>query len=179
VGAQLTSIGFRLPAGAATIGVPLSFDAWGLQIGTSLNPPGSLSATFAANQGPGTTTVLSGPLVIPANSLVGGAGPNPFYDIPFTTPFLYTGGDLLFTLRHSQVMAGPVPVDANNLPNSLTDTVGNNISTATTGTAHLFNSPVTLLDFAAPTTVPEPASVTLALIGAGLAGLAGWRQRKS
>jgi hypothetical protein len=26
--------------------------------------------------------------------------------------------------------------------------------------------------------VPEPASVTLALIGAGLAGLAGWRQRR-
>jgi hypothetical protein len=26
--------------------------------------------------------------------------------------------------------------------------------------------------------VPEPASITLALIGAGLAGLAGWRRRK-
>jgi MYXO-CTERM domain-containing protein len=35
------------------------------------------------------------------------------------------------------------------------------------------------VSYQVPTTTPEPASLTLALIGAGLAGLAGWRRRKS
>jgi hypothetical protein len=174
VGEQLTSIGFRLPAGAATVGSSLSYTAWNLQLGTSLNPPGSLSSSFAANQGPDTTTVLSGPLTIPANSFVGGAGPNPFYDITFTTPHLYTGGDLLFTLRHTPVSGPAVNVDANTLPNPVTDTVGALGSASTSGQAHFFTSPVTALDFGpAVTAVPEPFSLTL--LGIGGIVLAGWR----
>jgi hypothetical protein len=92
VGDEITSIGFRLSAETGTVTTPSTFAQWNLQVGTSLNPPGTLSANFVANQGADTTTVLSGPLVIPANSLVGGAGPNPFSDIPFTTPYTYHGG---------------------------------------------------------------------------------------
>jgi hypothetical protein len=171
VGDQITSLGFRLPSGASTVTIPLNFTAWNLQVGTSLNAPGSLSSNFAANQGAGTLTVLSGPLTIPANSLIGGAGPNPFLDLNFTTPFTYLGGDLLFTLSLSG-NTDDVAVDANTLPNPVTDTVGDQFSfNATTGTAQFFNSPVTQIGFAPPApVVPEPSA--LALAGLGLTCLA-------
>jgi hypothetical protein len=159
VGDQITAIGFRLAAGQTTIGSALNYSTFNLQLGTSLQPAGSLSSTFAANQGADTTTVLSGPLSIAGGSFVGGSGPNPFYDINFTTPYTYTGGDLLFTLRHSDPGVTTV-VDANTLPNSDTDTVGQpgNIA-ATTGEGQFFNSPVTQIEFSQ--TTPEPASLTL------------------
>jgi hypothetical protein len=173
VGDQITSIGFRLPAGMATVTTPITFTAWNLQVGTSLNPPGSLSATFAANQASDTVTVRSGPLVIPPNSLIGGAGPNPFFDLNFTTPFVYHGGDLLFTLRLTG-NTNETPVDANFLPNPVTDTVGAFSFTATTGIGQVFNSPITQLNFGAATGIPEPSS--LALFAFGGAALAGWRR---
>jgi hypothetical protein len=60
VGDQITRIGFRRPAGASTVTTPLTFTAWNLQVGNSLNAPGSLSATFAANEAPNTITARSG-----------------------------------------------------------------------------------------------------------------------
>jgi hypothetical protein len=179
VGDQITAIGFRLPAGASTIASALNYTEFNLQLGTSLNAPGSLSTSFAANQGPDTTTVLSGPLSIPGGSFVGGSNPNSFFDIFFSVPFTYEGGDLLFTLRHDDPGV-TVDVDANILPNSVTDTnaqPGND--TATSGQAHFFNSPVTQLVFGPATTVtPEPASLTLLATGAfGILGY-GWRKRK-
>jgi hypothetical protein len=175
-GDEIASIGFRRQKGGATVTTPLVFTAWNLQVGNSLNPPGSLSSTFAANEAPNTVTVRSGPLTIPANSIIGGAGPNPFFDISFTKPFTYTGGDLLFTLSLSGNTNG-VFVDANTLPNPVTDTVAAFGFNASSGQAHTLNSPITQLNFA--TVVPEPASFTL--LGIGLAGLAGygWRRRKA
>jgi hypothetical protein len=173
IGDEITGIGFRRQAGGSTVTSPMVFAAWNLQVGSSLNPPGSLSSTFAANQAPNTITVRSGPLTIPANFLIGGAGPNPFIDIPFTTPFTYTGGDVLFTLSLSGNTNANF-VDANSLPNPVTDTVGAFGFNATSGQSQTLNSPVTRLDVAVAVLVPEPS--TLALLGLGGMASAGWRR---
>jgi len=178
VGTEITSIGFRLQGGGATITLPLIYMEFDIEVSTPAFAISSLSSTFASNQGADEVTVLSGPLTIPGGSFVGGPGPNPFYDITFTTPFVYPGGDLLFTIVHSSPVISISPlVDANtlaSLPAGLTNTVFVNSATETTGTVGFFNSPVTQLDFVA--SVPEPA--TLALLGIGLAGFGYARKRK-
>jgi hypothetical protein len=96
VGTQITGIGVRLAAGNPTLNTPLNYSSYTIQLGPSANPITSLSSTFAANEGAGTTTVRSGSLTIPAGSLVGGPGPNPFYEFVFSTPFTR------YQPRHSQ-----------------------------------------------------------------------------
>lgn len=103
VGAQIIGVAYRLD-GAYGSWPPdaLTFSNYEMILSTSLNPPGSLSLTFADNVGPDAVTVRSGPLTIPANAFPGGQTPNPFgFLISFTTPYTYLGGDLLITLRHT------------------------------------------------------------------------------
>jgi hypothetical protein len=81
-----------------------------IEVATAVNPPGQMSMTFADNVGPDATLVRYGPLTIPALSFPGGASspaPNDFgWVIPFTTPFEYQGGDVVFTIRRSAGSAG-------------------------------------------------------------------------
>jgi hypothetical protein len=153
VGLNITALGFRLPGGSSTIGSAINFASFNLQLSGSLNPLGSLSSTPASNVAANAVTVYNAPLTIPANSLIGGAGPNPFYLIDFTTPFLYTGGDLLMTLQRTG--EAPFSVDANTV-DSRGDTVG---CTSGTCQAQFFNYPIT--EFRATSAVPETSSVLL------------------
>jgi hypothetical protein len=165
VGEDITAIGFRLPGGASTVNTATTIGAFNLELSGSLNPLGSLNATPANNIAANAVTVYNNPsLVIPANSLVGGAGPNPFYVIDFTTPFLYTGGDLLITTDTTSSKAA-IEVDAVNV-NSVADT-----SACFGGScqAEFYNSPVTeLVGTPAVSGVPETSSVLL--FGTVLAG---------
>jgi hypothetical protein len=63
------------------------------------------------------------------------------------------------------------PVVLNSSQTGLSDFAGANVPLTT-----LNNGSITINGVVS--TVPEPASVTLALIGAGLAGLAGWHQKR-
>jgi len=102
-GSQISSIAFRLNDGSSTW--PAATRTWSqfnLQIGKSANAPGSLSNTFSENLGTDTITARSGSLTVAAGSYSGGSSPNTFgSEIIFSTPYTYTGGDILITIRHT------------------------------------------------------------------------------
>lgn len=104
VGSVITGISYRLDTGQSNWPTAnATASQYDIAIGSSLNPPASASTTFASNAAPDTVTVRSGPLTIFANSLPGSPVlPNAFgVYVPFTNRYVYTGGDLCITLRHS------------------------------------------------------------------------------
>jgi hypothetical protein len=158
-GTALTGVTWRIASTSALASWPAQDATWAdyeIRLSTSLNPPGSLSTSFAENIAPDAVTVRSGPLVIPALSFPGGAftpavngwGPR----IDFTTPFIYTGGDLLITIRHSgnstgtnRFMDSIAIDDLNNGYGSLVQAISTSGSAATSGLPA--SAPVTRLWF--------------------------------
>lgn len=102
-GSEIGGIAFRLDGGAA--GWPSGSRTWSafdVQLCRAANPAGALAASFADNLGGDVVTVRSGPLTVAAGAYQGWATPNPFGpEIVFTTPYTYSGGDLLVTIRHT------------------------------------------------------------------------------
>lgn len=99
-GMQIVGLTFRIDNGGSALPAQVvsSFD---IRLSQSVNAPGSLSATFAANRGVDDTLVRSGPLVINAGDFPGGSSPNGFGIIPFDTPYDYNGGNLLIEIAHT------------------------------------------------------------------------------
>ena len=103
VGQSITSITGRLFAGA-TVPYPATAATWTdytISMGQGV-AFGSQTTTFASNFVGAPTVVRSGPLTIPAAAFTAGGNPNAFgSNIPLTTPFVYTGGNLLIEVRHT------------------------------------------------------------------------------
>jgi hypothetical protein len=160
IGAQITGATFRIYTGS-TVDFPATDATWAdytinMGVGVAF---GSQTTTFASNFASAPTTVRSGPLTITAGSFIGtGSTPHPFgSNITFQTPYTYTGGNLLFEVRHTG--SNIVNVASNFLEVALTTDPLYNVNfwsaTATGNTATVgaqANFTVTQFTF---TTVPE------------------------
>ncbi len=116
VGKNLISISFRNPASAVTAwpSNEITLINYDIYLGNAVSPV-DRTLVFALNAIGLPTQVRSGNLVIPANVLTVGSNPNSFsYDIDFTTPYLYSGGNLLVEIRHFGTQGSFRRVDAVN-----------------------------------------------------------------
>ncbi len=113
-GSQINAIAFRLPV-SATADWPttdVSFSAYDIYLSGCVDPI-NRSLTFVNNVVGTQTLVRSGVLNINANSYRFGSTPNDFgEDIVLTTPWLYTGGNLLIEIRHMGFSGTSRNVDA-------------------------------------------------------------------
>jgi len=180
VGDQITGIQFRMfffATNPATFpATTLTFTNYDIFMGQSATAPGSMSTTYAANQGTGFMQVRSGSLSVAPGTYVKGpdaATPAPWGPvITFTTPYTYNGGSLLMELRHT----GNGDAAGNLFVDTVADVAGSwqaiaNTTTgaayaATTGVIGATAAPVMRLNVVA---VPEPA--TCAILGLGAAAL--------
>lgn len=174
IGDTITSIGYRMPFNGASVAGPVTISGFSLELSGSANSIGSLSTNQAANIGANAQVVDSGTLVL--SGLVGGlggSGTNPFFLINFETPYIYSGGDLLVTESFSTSNA-TFAVDAVRV-GSLIDTSG---SVGGAAYAEFFFAPVTEFVATTPTTSPVPEPSSLALLGTGVASLAGLLRKR-
>ncbi len=172
VGAVIHGFSLRLAAGQSTVTSASSSSHFDISIGPSAFPPGSLSTSIAGNQGPGTVLARSGAITFPANSFGGGANPNPFGPlISFTTPYTYTGGNLLLTFSDTAFSTAIVcDAQAGLFSNAQgQQNVGVYNSPTASQSINGF-ALIVQLDYTL-TSVPEPSSLTLSGV-AVLAGLA-------
>lgn len=103
VGQQLFGMQFRLnnAVTAAWPNVATSFAQWDVFVGPGV-APSAMSNTFASNFSGSPTQVRSGGWSVNANAFSAGSSPNAFGPtLDFTSPYLYTGGDLTIEMRFS------------------------------------------------------------------------------
>lgn len=81
-------------------------DDYSVEISTAALSPASMSTTFADNTGTDARIVRSGPIAWLAGALPSGASGRFGGQITFDQAFVYTGGDLCVTIRHSAVNGG-------------------------------------------------------------------------
>ncbi len=178
-GDKLIGMAFRLTQSAGAITGPLSWTLFDIQISSSKASPGYLSNTFASNVGSDAVNVRSGALSFAAGAFPSGHAPNSFGpEISFSTPFTYSGGDLLLTVRtNGNTQGTTVAVDAEgNLLGKYQgfgSTVG---SSATVGNGATTTTVV--LAFDVQSGVPEPGTALLMLSGVWAALWYAGRARK-
>jgi hypothetical protein len=174
-GTTIKGLSFRLNGGSAASPASAgSFTDYNITLAEATTTIAARSATFAANMA-NPVLVRSGALSVGAGSFPGGATPNAFgMQIPFTTPYVYQGGDLVIHITHNGTSNGALTLDLD--ANSATGYgVHYRASSFSSFNAVAADNP----SFAAAivrleTEIPEPA--TLSLIG--LTGLMLVRRRK-
>ena len=122
LGARITGVTWRLSTWIVYpdwpgIGNTANYSNYDIYLSQSNNPPGSLSTTYTDNIGADVVQVRGGPLSFADAFFPGGAltpSVNPYgMLVSFTTPYVYQGGNLLLTIRHT----------GNGFSNGILDTV--------------------------------------------------------
>jgi hypothetical protein len=181
IGQQILGMQWRLN-GAATAAWPpanTTYSFWDIFVGPGVDPS-AMSNTFASNFTAAPTQVRSGALAITAGSYPFGSSPNAFGPtLDFTTPFLYTGGDLAIEMRFAQQVGSTTqsPFDgvlvSGGPGNGWGVDFSSRFATSATGTTGSnANFLVTNL------VVPEPSSIALAGISMAVALWRKPRQRR-
>jgi len=109
-GSRLVGMFYRNATGAAWPLAAETFTKYDIQLSRALTTPGTMSSTILDNVGTDATAVRSGLLAIPAGAFVGlGPSPRPApwtLEIPFATPYMYSGGGLMTLVRHDGTTVG-------------------------------------------------------------------------
>lgn len=160
VGSQITGLTLRSTDANAWPASGLGFTQYQIDVSTAAAPPNALSALYANNEGSDKLRVRSGPLSVLKQSFPGGG--NAFgTTIHFDRPFVYVGGDLCITVRHSGSGSGATPasMDAHaNTTRSQMITSSGNIN-AGAGT-RLDQGPVMRVEYNPSVVAPIEASAT-------------------
>ena len=178
IGTQIDGMSFRQNfsqwfGSAPSPSTDLSYTRFDITISGSNYPAGSLHWTFADNIAPGAALVRSGALTIPANSFPGGTSPNGFGpELAFDTPYTYSGGDLLFTIRSECSGGTDYPITDYDFGANEYELSGDGYGAATAFTGWN-GSPVVQL----AVSVPEPSTAILLAIGAVSLLAYTWRRR--
>lgn len=117
---SFVGLGFRGANTAAWPAAAQSFTKYDIQLSKSNNAPATLSDTIASNTGADAVNVRAGALPVSVGSLfpwpASGLRPAPWnFEIPFTTPYSYTGGHLLSVIR-SDGVTGPLSGEIDAIP---------------------------------------------------------------
>jgi hypothetical protein len=170
VGSVIDGFSIRLASGQSTVTSVVSSAHFDISIGPAAFHPGSLSTSTSGNQGTGTVLARSGPISFPANSFVGGAGPNPFGPlVSFTNTYTYTGGDLLLTFSDTAFSTNPIFDAQGGLTGNAQGRQNIGVYASTT-VPQSFDGFALIAQFHY-VPVPEPSTLTLSGLTA-LAGLA-------
>lgn len=181
VGHQINGLSWRLDHSSAGGGGVRTWANYQITLAQAANSIAGMSSTFAANM-LNPIMVRSGGLSLNlADFSASGGPPRPFGSlISFSTPYIYTGGDLVVLVSHT---AATGDTSTNDFLDALSNTapgyntlfralVDNTFQSTTATTSQSFNVTITQLD----SDIPEPGS--LALFGAGLtASLAASRRK--
>lgn len=116
VGQQIFGLQWRLNAAATAAWPPVNttYAFWDVFMGPGV-APSAMSNTFASNFSAAPTQVRSGPAAFTAGGHTFGGSPNAFGEmLSFTSPYLYTGGDLTLEMRFAAQVGSTVqsPFDA-------------------------------------------------------------------
>ena len=172
-GSVISGMTFRVDGnGAAFPPSNATFTDYEIYLSTPAVAVGSMSATFANNEGSNRLMVRDGELRIPAGAFPGGSGVNAFGPtIGFNQRgFVYPGGDLCVTIKHSGCGAAVDPdLDADE-PSSAGQTAfsvtGGNVATSV-----LNRLPIVKFIYAPAATTPAAlANVSAGVSAAGLTG---------
>lgn len=174
-GDLITGIGFRV-AGNETALPAQTIPIYNIGLSQSANAPGSLSATFADNRGADFTLVRSGSLTIGTGDFPGGASPNNFGWIAFSTPYQYQGGNLLVEVDYQGFTSGRDADAAYPYDGTLAQTAFGTGGSLTANQG-MYNEAI-VMGFTTVPSVPEPSAallcgVGLMLLGAGRRRLSG------